>query len=111
MDNGIPRLLHYLDNFILVADSKQQAEDQKQILVSNCARLGVPLELSKLEGPSTCLTFLGIEVDLDLTIHSTWMIKEGKYTYMDKLVALDSCRPTQRLHQVRRDTGSPLKIQ
>ena len=63
INNGISRLLHYLDDFILVADSKQQAEDQKQILVSTCERLGVPLELSKLEGPSTCLTFLGIEVD------------------------------------------------
>ena len=49
-------------------------------------------------------------IDLDLTLRSTGMIKEGKYTYMDKLVALDSCRPTQRLHQVSRDTGSPLKI-
>ena len=56
-------ILHYLDDFILVADSKQQAEEQKQILVSTCERLGIPLELSKLEGPSIGHTFLGIEVD------------------------------------------------
>jgi len=48
-------LLHYLDDFILVADSRQKT-------ISTRARLGVPLELSKLEGSSTCLTFLGIEV-------------------------------------------------
>jgi len=30
INNGISRLLHYLDDFILVADSKQQAEEQKK---------------------------------------------------------------------------------
>ena len=36
---------------------------QKDILVSTCTQLGVPLEMSKLEALSTCLSFLGIEVD------------------------------------------------
>jgi len=49
---------YLLHDFILVADSKQQAEEQKQILVSTCEKLGIPLEFS-----STDLTFLGIEVD------------------------------------------------
>ena len=62
INNGISTPLHYLDDFILVADSKQQAEKQKQTLVSTCERLGISPELSKLESPSTCLTFLGIEV-------------------------------------------------
>jgi len=39
------------------------AISQKSRFMSTCSHLGVPLELSKLEGPSTCLTFLGIEVD------------------------------------------------
>ena len=28
-----------------------------------CERLGIPLAADKCEGPSTCLTFLGIEID------------------------------------------------
>ena len=60
---GIPKLLHYLDDFILIAKVPAIAENQKQILISTCKRLGVPLEPSKLEGPTTCLTFLGIEID------------------------------------------------
>ena len=40
-----------------------EAETYKHILIHTWADLGVPLELSKLEGPSTCLTFLGIEID------------------------------------------------
>jgi len=60
---GIPKLLHYLDDFILVTKSLSKAEEQKQLLVSTCSMLGVPLEPSKLVGPVTCLTFLGIEID------------------------------------------------
>ena len=33
------------------------------IFTEVCARLGVPLALEKVEGPSTCLTFLGITLD------------------------------------------------
>ena len=60
---GIKNILHYLDDFILVAGSLAEANAQKEILVSTCNALGVPLEPTKLEGPSTCLTFLGIEFD------------------------------------------------
>ena len=55
--------IHYLDDFILVTKSLSKAEEQKQLLVSTCSMLGVPLEPSKLVGPVTCLTFLGIEID------------------------------------------------
>ena len=59
---GIQRGLHCLDDFILVASGQQTAEFQKNTLVTVFSRMGVPLEEFKLEGPSTCLTFLGIEV-------------------------------------------------
>ena len=35
----------------------------KQILLHTFSKLGVSLEPSKLEGPATRLSFLGIEVD------------------------------------------------
>ena len=60
---GITHLLHYLDDFVLVAASMGDASTQKDTLITTCTQLGIPLEMSKLEGPSTCLTFLGIEVD------------------------------------------------
>ena len=34
-----------------------------QIFINTCSRLGVPLALEKVEGPTTCLTFLGITLD------------------------------------------------
>ena len=61
--HGIPRSLHYLDDYIIVTRDRKEAELQKSTLQTVFDNLGVPLELSKLEGPSTCMTFLGIEVD------------------------------------------------
>jgi len=45
-----------------MAQSKPLADLQKCTLLSFFS-LGVPVEPSKLEGPSSCLTFLGIEED------------------------------------------------
>ena len=63
MNKGVRNLLHYLDDCIFVSESLEEASTNKQILVDTFNHLGVPLEPSKLEGPVTCLTFLGIEVD------------------------------------------------
>jgi len=63
IQEGINHLLHYLDDYIFLASSEEEANSQKSQFISTCSRLGVPLEMSKLEGPATCLTFLGIEVD------------------------------------------------
>ena len=60
---GITHLLHYLDDFVFVAASMGDASTQKDTLITTYTQLGIPLEMSKLEGPSTCLTFLGIKVD------------------------------------------------
>ena len=60
-NKGIHLGLHYLYDFTLVARDHQAALSQKNILVKVFSSLGVPLE--KLEGPSTCLTFLWIEVN------------------------------------------------
>ena len=62
---GITHSLHYLYNYIMVTDSLDKALIQKNILTSTYESLGVPLEYSKLEGPSSCLIFLGIEVDTE----------------------------------------------
>ncbi len=52
---GIPEVYHYLDDFI--------GHDYLATLEKECQTLGVPLAAHKREGPSTSLTFLGIEID------------------------------------------------
>ena len=55
---------HYLDDFFIVGDSES---DECQVALDNCFKvcknLGVPLAEDKTEGPSTCITFLGFEID------------------------------------------------
>jgi len=62
---GVNSGLHYLDDYIFVASDQSSAMAQKCTLINTFTRLGIPLEQSKLEGPSSCLSFLGIEVDTD----------------------------------------------
>jgi len=60
--------LHYLDDFILMVSGQQAAEFQKNTLVTVFSRLGVPLEESKLEGPSACQALVVDTIALQLCI-------------------------------------------
>lgn len=61
---GAKLSLHYLDDFLLLGppDSPVCAE-ALHIFQALCEELGVPIAEEKTEGPSTTLTFLGIEID------------------------------------------------
>ena len=61
---GIRQIFHYLDDFIVIGPP-DSPECALALLTLNhtCAELGVPIAKHKREGPVTCLTFLGIEVD------------------------------------------------
>ena len=63
-DAGAEFLWHYLDDFITVGRAGT-GECELNISISNhvSKRLGIPLAADKCEGPATCLTFLGIEID------------------------------------------------
>ena len=61
---GIVFIKHYLDDFIIAGPpGSQECQWALETLDQACSRLGVPLAEHKREGPTTCLTFLGIEID------------------------------------------------
>ena len=61
---GVRRIDHYLDDFVTFGPAgSDECAQALQLICRTCDELGVPLALEKLEGPSTCLTFLGIEID------------------------------------------------
>ena len=61
---GVAHIFHYLDDFIVIgAPDSPECARALAILMHTCTRLGVPLADHKREGPATCLTYLGIEVD------------------------------------------------
>ncbi|XP_053547443.1 uncharacterized protein LOC128639207 isoform X2 [Bombina bombina] len=61
---GEDRIAHYLDDFLLVG--RQESRECELLLYAMrllMEKFGVPLAEDKTEGPCTCLTFLGIEID------------------------------------------------
>ena len=62
--SGIQRLYHYLDDFIMLGPPHSpQCQGYLDTLLYQCNRLGVPIAAHKTKGPSSCLVFLGIEID------------------------------------------------
>ncbi len=56
-------ILHYLDDFLAVSPPGGAQRDDLGTALKLCEELGVPIAAHKTEGPSTVITFLGIEVD------------------------------------------------
>ena len=61
---SVQHVFHYLDDFIVVAaPASPDCAIALDILNKSCADLGLPIAEHKRAGPTTCLVFLGIEVD------------------------------------------------
>ena len=62
--NGVRHFIHYLDDFLFVGlPGSAECARALETAVPLCTRLGLPVAPSKVEGPSTRLIFLGIELD------------------------------------------------
>ena len=60
----ISPVLHYLDDFLTLGPpGSSTCTHNLSIIKEICSTLGIPLALEKVEGPSHCLTFLGITLD------------------------------------------------
>ena len=63
---GIRHLAHYLDDYIVIGPPRSsECADALATLDDVCSRLGIPLAQHKRDGPTTCLMFLGVEVDTE----------------------------------------------
>lgn len=81
---GIQQVFHYLDDFLIVAQpDSPQCKEELHKLLQMFSRLGVPIAEEKLEGPSVCLTFLGIELDTERMVRR---LPSGKLTELQGLI-------------------------
>ena len=60
---GVTHCIHYLDDFLTIAQDATQCQTNLQTMLQVCAELGFPIKQEKVEGPSSTLIFLGIELD------------------------------------------------
>ena len=68
---GIHFGLHYLDDFLFAGPpGSTECEAALAIAIECCQILGVPIAVEKTVGPSTKITFLGIEIDSEEGLQS-----------------------------------------
>ena len=61
MPNGM--MFHILDDFLILAPTFDMCKRYLQEFLAICDKIGIPMAPEKTMGPSTCLTFLGIELN------------------------------------------------
>ena len=82
---GIANLLHLLDDFLLIQPTESQCSKSLQFFLELCDFLGIPMAPEKTFGPSTILTFAGIELD---TIRCESRLPEDKLLKCKQLIAV-----------------------
>jgi hypothetical protein len=61
MPNGM--MFHILDDFLILAPTFDMCKRYLQEFLAICDKIGILMAPEKTMGPSTCLTFLGIELN------------------------------------------------
>ena len=63
-ERGVHTALHYLDDFLVLGPPGQAScAEHLSTTLELCQELGFPVAEEKTEGPTTVITFLGIEID------------------------------------------------
>ena len=76
---GIVHAMHYLDDFLVVgAPDSDECRVALEVSLSLCDCMGFPIAPHKMEGPSSRLTFLGVQIDTDLDTPSLPSEKLGR---------------------------------
>ena len=102
--SGVSAVEHYLDDFITMGPpGSQECRVNLDRILAVCAELGVPLALDKLEGPTTKLTFLGIEIDTEAGV---LRLPEEKLLRLKSLLAQWSPRRSCRRQQLESLIGT-----
>lgn len=77
--HGFPNVICYLDDFLVIGDSKTDCQAAFTYLLKLLRTLGFSINYGKLVGPTKVLTFLGIELNVNLMILRLPEEKLGKF--------------------------------
>ena len=96
---SIHHLLHYLDDiFTAGAPASQECSSNLSTMLSLCHRINAPVKPSKIEGPTTRLTFLGILIDTStMTASITDDRKQDLISSLRSLLQQSKCTKRQLL--------------
>ena len=80
---GVKNVIHYLDAFFVCSTTKVLCQNEMDVMQSAFSELGVPLAPEKIVGPSTCITYLGIEID---TVSNYIRLPEAKFSELSSIL-------------------------
>ena len=97
---GVSWLGHYIDDFVMLGDpGAVDCRDHLQIMKAVCEESGMPTQPEKEEGPTTVLSFLGMELDSDQMVIR---LPEGKLQLLQsKLQSWRSAKKGPAVHHRR----------
>ncbi len=95
---GIKHIVYYLDDYLLINESFDLCKNDLEQFQKMCSHLGVPLAVEKTVGPSTCLTFLGIEID---TVAQELRLPLQKVHKAQKLITKFMVSPSVRVQSIQ----------
>ena len=101
---GIRHIDHYLDDYVTFGPAgSPECAKALELMQQVCRELGVPLAMEKLEGPTTCLTFLGIEVD---TMEGVLRLPQDKLSRLREALAKWECRRSCKRRELESLVGT-----
>ena len=110
-DRGVHRALHYLDDFLVLGPPGQSScAEALSITLTLCEELGFPVAEDKTAGPTTVITFLGIEID---TLQQQVRLPQDKLCRLTSTIASwmsHTEQPTPRSSVKKRDLLSLLGL-
>ena len=84
-EDGVRNVFHYLDDFVVLGTPGTfECQSALEKLRFRCSDLGILLAAHKLEGPSTCVTFLSIVID---TATGELRLPPEKLVYLHNLLS------------------------
>ena len=91
---GVKFIIHYLDDFLVVMTANEfSGSHSLHLLLETFEQLGLPVAWDKLEGPSSCLTFLGFKLDsVRNEIRLPWEKLEDIRKEIQEWIGKKSCR-------------------
>ena len=99
---GIANLIHLLDDFLLIHTTESQCSRSLRLFLELCDFLGIPMAPEKTFGPSTILTFAGVELD---TIRCESRLPEEKLLKCKQLIAEFIKKKKATLRELQSLTG------
>ena len=99
---SIHHLLHHLDEFFTAgAPASQESSSNLSAMLSLCRKINAPVKPSKIEGPFTRLTFLGILIDTPtMTASITYERKQDLLSSLRSLLQYSKCTKCQLLYLI-----------